>query len=58
MTYLKANDTKSERVIIPTSVGKEFYNGKEFPGMRGFCTIRKDERVFHLDRIIKLQIVA
>jgi len=54
MTYLKANDTKSERIVIPITVGKETYQGKEFPGMKAFCTKRKEERMFRVDRILKV----
>lgn len=54
MTYLKANDTKSTRVIVPLSVGLEDYQGKKFPGLKAFCTQRKEERMFHVGRILKL----
>lgn len=55
MTYLKANDTKSERVVIPLTVGRETYQGKEYPGMKAFCTKRKEERMFRVDRILKME---
>ena len=55
MTYLKANDTKSERVVIPITVGKEKYQGKEYHGMKAFCTKRKEERMFRVDRILKVE---
>ncbi len=55
MTYLKANDTKSTRVIKPLTVGTEDYQGKKFPGMKAFCTNRKEERMFHVGRILKLE---
>ncbi len=55
MTYLKANDTKSERTVIPITVGKEKYQGKEYPGMKAFCTKRKEERMFRVDRILKVE---
>lgn len=54
ISYLKANDTKSKRIIIPLSVGKESYCGKEFPGVKAFCTKRQEERMFRVDRILKL----
>ena len=56
MTYLKTNDTRSERVVIPISVGTETYRDKDFLGMRAFCTLRRDERMFRVDRILKLEI--
>ena len=56
MTYLKANDTKSQRVVIPISVGPESYRGKKFLGMRAFCALRGEERMFRVDRILDLEI--
>lgn len=55
MTYLKANDTKSKRVIVPLTVGEEDYQGKKFPGMLAYCTKRKEERMFHVGRILELK---
>lgn len=52
--YLKTNDTKSKRIIRPLSVGKETYCKKQFDGMRAFCTKRQDERMFRVDRILKI----
>jgi ATP-dependent DNA helicase PIF1 len=57
MTYLKANDSKSERIITPLSVRNENYQGKTFPGMRAFCTSGKEERMFHVGRILELEAV-
>jgi ATP-dependent exoDNAse (exonuclease V) alpha subunit len=55
ITYLKANDTKSKRIIIPLQVGTESYRGKEFQGIKAFCTKRQEERVFRVDRILKIK---
>jgi ATP-dependent exoDNAse (exonuclease V) alpha subunit len=55
MVYLKANDTKSTRTIIPLKVGIEDYQGKKFPGMKAFCTNRNEESMFHVGRILKLE---
>lgn len=55
MTYLKSNDTKSERVIIPLTVGEEEYEGYGFPGMLAYCTKRKEERMFNVERILTLR---
>jgi len=54
MTYLKANDTKSLRLIKPLSVGVATYEGKTFPALRAFCYTRKEERTFHVGRILQL----
>jgi hypothetical protein len=55
ITYLKANDTKSERVISPFYVGEEEYMNKIFPAVRGYCHNREEERVFRVDRILKIE---
>jgi ATP-dependent exoDNAse (exonuclease V) alpha subunit len=55
MIYLKANDSKSTRVIIPKKVGEERYQGKPFIGLIAFCTARKEERMFNVARIIGLK---
>lgn len=54
ITYLKANDTQTERVVIPSSVGIEHYQGAAFPGMKARCTLRGERRTFHVGRIIKI----
>ena len=55
MTYLKANDTKSKRVVMPLTVGGEVYEGYDFPGMLAYCTKRKEERMFNVERILELR---
>jgi energy-coupling factor transporter ATP-binding protein EcfA2 len=55
MTYLKANDTKSKRVILPLTVGEENYQGKKFPGLLAYCTKRGEERMFNVARILELK---
>jgi hypothetical protein len=55
MTYLKANDTKSKRVIMPLTVGEKEYKGKKFPSMMAYCTKRNEERVFNVARILDLK---
>lgn len=54
MVYLKANDTKSERIIVPLTVGPQTYQGTNFPGMTAYCLQRQEERSFRVDRILKL----
>ncbi len=55
MIYLKANDTKSERVVRPIKVGTESYQGKLFPGLRAFCHLTKQKQIFHVGRILELK---
>ncbi len=54
MVYLKADDTKTSRKVIPLVVGAARYQGKDYDGMKAFCTIRQEERMFRVDRILKL----
>jgi len=55
--YLKANDVKSKRTITPIEVGEMEYSGRKFPGLRAICNTRNDERVFRVDRILKMEVV-
>jgi ATP-dependent exoDNAse (exonuclease V) alpha subunit len=58
LTYLKANDTKSERVVTPLTVGKETYKGAEYLGVKAYCTKRHEERMFRVDRILTMQLLS
>jgi len=55
ITYLKANDEKSRRVIEPGRVGNMEYNGVGYLGVEGFCRQRGDTRVFRVDRILEIK---
>lgn len=57
IVYLKTKDEKSRRTIIPHFVGELEYNGRKFTGVQAYCTTRKDNRVFHIDRIIEIRAV-
>ena len=57
MTYLKANDIKSRRIVIPLNVGIQNYKGKEYQGMQAYCTKRQEERIFRVDRILNIDAV-
>jgi len=39
-------------------MGEMEFQGKPFFGLRGFCRDRHDERVFRVDRILELKVVA
>jgi len=54
ITYLKRNDEKSTRTIIPKFVGKADYNGKNYLSLQGYCLTRKENRTFRVDRILEL----
>ncbi|KAA0258525.1 WYL domain-containing protein [Deferribacter autotrophicus] len=55
IVYLKTKDEKSKRVVTPLSVGEMKYSSKKFLGLRAFCHLRKDERVFRVDRILEIK---
>jgi ATP-dependent DNA helicase PIF1 len=57
ITYLKNNDDKSKREIIPYEVGEMFYNNIPFLGVSGHCLKRDEERVFKVERILEISIV-
>ena len=53
IVYLKGNDTKTARTIRPLTLGAEVFKGKSFTGVKAFCTLRKEERMFSVDRILE-----
>ena len=55
MTYLKADNTKQNRLVRPISIVEEHYKGSSFTGMRAFCLLRKDFRVFNVERILDVR---
>ncbi|MFA4874602.1 MAG: AAA family ATPase [bacterium] len=57
IVYLKSNDVESRRVIRPFDCGDMDYEGWTFPGVRASCALRGEERVFRVDRILKMKIV-
>ena len=58
ITYLKVKDEKTVRTITPFKVGKITFNGKKIPVLIGYCHLRKEKRVFHLDRILSIEILT
>jgi ATP-dependent DNA helicase PIF1 len=55
ITYLKPNDEKSRRVILPREIGEMEYHGKSYLGIKAFCFTRKDDRTFRVDRILEME---
>ena len=55
ITYLKAKNVKSERILKPILVGELEYAGKTYLGLEAFCLMRKSERVFRVDRILEIE---
>lgn len=56
ITYLKATDEKSKRVIKPVRVGEMEYLHKVFFGVEAFDEKRQEQRVFRVDRILEMSI--
>ena len=56
ITYLKPNDEKSSRTIIPKEIGEMEYQGKTYMGVRGFCMMRREDRTFRIDRILEMKV--
>jgi len=54
MTYLKANDVKSDRIVKPISVGEMEYRERTFTGMIAFCIATNEQRTFRVDRILSI----
>lgn len=57
IVYLKRQDEKSSRIIKPLSVGQMNYKGVEYIGVQALCSLRQDERVFRVDRILDMTAV-
>jgi len=55
IVYLKAQDQKSKRTILPSFVGEMEYLGKTYLGVEARCFLRNEERVFRVDRILEME---
>jgi ATP-dependent DNA helicase PIF1 len=55
ITYLKPNDEKSSRTILPETLGEMDYQGKTYLGVRAFCLTRNALRTFRVDRILEIK---
>jgi ATP-dependent DNA helicase PIF1 len=55
IVYLKPSDEKSTRTIIPREIGEMTYQGADYLGVRAFCTLRREDRTFRIDRILSIQ---
>ncbi len=56
IVYLKADDTRSDRVIQPYEVGRFEYKRVEYLGVKAHCRLRGKDRVFRIDRILEINI--
>jgi predicted DNA-binding transcriptional regulator YafY len=55
IVYLKADDTETDCKLIPLIVGTAAYQGKAYDGLKAFCTLQQKERMFRVDRILKIK---
>lgn len=55
ITYLKANDVKSKRVIHPTFYGEINYRNRKILALEAFCETRNETRMFRVERILEIQ---
>ena len=55
IVYLKPNDEKTKRDIVPKYVGEMEYNNVEYIGVQAFCLKRNGDRVFRVDRILEVE---
>lgn len=54
ITYLKAKDEKSQRTILPLRVEEMEYKGFRYLGLEAYCFLRKDNRIFRVEKILEL----
>lgn len=57
ISYLKSRDEKSKRIIIPKKIHKTKYQDLEFLALDAYCTMRNDDRVFNIEKILSIRIV-
>lgn len=53
--YLKANDEKSRRVIVPLVIGEMEFMNKKFLGLKAIDNKTSEDRVFRVDRILEMK---
>lgn len=58
IVYLTADDEKSSRTIRPLAVGEREYKGYPFVGLEAFCLVRREARVFNVDKILEITMPA
>jgi len=56
IVYLKAKDEKSKRKIRPLLMEEMEFNGHPFLGLNAYCLMRRQNRVFNVDRILEVRI--
>lgn len=56
ITYLKGEDQKSTRTILPKDMGEMVFKGNRYHGVYAYCFERKDYRTFKLERILEIKL--
>lgn len=56
ITYLKADQTKTQRVVLPKKISMATYLGEQYLGMKALCTEINQELMFRVDRILAITI--
>ncbi|MDW7999223.1 MAG: AAA family ATPase [Thermodesulfovibrio sp.] len=57
IVYLKSNDVKTKRRIIPIYIGNMEYANKTFLGLQAFCQLRKEVRHFNVEKILDIRVI-
>ncbi len=55
--YIGADGVATERIVAPQELGDITFNTTTFIGFRAFCFLRRQTRVFKLDRVATLEMV-
>lgn len=56
IVYLKGKDEKSERDIIPFKISAMEFRGHPFTGLSAHCLARGADRVFNIERILRVSL--
>jgi hypothetical protein len=54
IVYLKGTDERSERIVMPKKVSLMEYKDKEYMGLLAHCNLRNEERVFNVEKMLKI----
>jgi len=54
IVYLKSSDIKTRRKVLPIEIKEVVYKEKPFLGLRAFCRLRNEERIFNLEKILEI----
>lgn len=55
IVYLKSKDEKSRRIILPKKIEIMNYQGYEYLGLKAFCFLRQEERIFRVEKILEIK---